>query len=233
MTSNYLKLNEDKTEVIVFSHKPLQDGTLMNSIDIGGHTIKPVSSVRNLGVELDSSLTMIPHITKVCKGAFFVLRNLSRIRRYLSSDAAKMLVHSFVSAKLDYGNALLLGVHKKHLKKLQRVLHSAARVVAMVGRRESITPILQDLHWLPVKQRIEYKAILLCFKGIHAQAPPYLSTLVQIYKPTRALRSTNHTKVVPPGYRYERIGAHAFANSASSLFNALPENLRDEEDIET
>ena len=61
MTSNYLKLNEDKTEVIVFSHKPLQDGTLMNSMDIGGHTIKPVSSVRNLGVELDSSLTMVPH----------------------------------------------------------------------------------------------------------------------------------------------------------------------------
>ena len=71
------------------------------------------------------------------------------------------------------------------------------------------------------------------FKSIHAQAPAYLSTLIHIYKPTRALRSTNHTKIVPPGYKYERIGAHAFAISASSLFNALPENLRDEEDIGT
>ena len=140
-----------------------------------------------------------------------MLRNLSRIRRYLSNDAAKMLLHSFVSAKLDYGNALLLGVQKKHLKKLQRVLHSAARIVEQVGRQESITPVLQDLHWLPVEQRIEYKAILLYFKAIHAQAPAYLSTLIQNYKPTRALRSTNHTKVVPPGYRYERICAHAFA----------------------
>ena len=165
MTDNYLKLNEEKTEVIIIARKGQKSDTSIESVDIGGHAIVPSSTVRNLGVMIDSAGVMAKQISNICKGAFFMIRNISRIRRLLTTDAAKSLVHSFVSTKLDYCNSLLYGLPQYQLNRLQRVLNCAARVVAQVGRREPITNILMGLHWLPVCARIEYKILLLTFKA--------------------------------------------------------------------
>ena len=87
------------------------------------------------------------------------LHNISHIRRYLTIDATKALVHAFVTSRLDYGNALLIGLPRDQINKLQRIQNMAARVITFTPRRDHITPVLKDLHWLPVKCRTEYKIL--------------------------------------------------------------------------
>ena len=160
-----------------------------------------------------------------------MIRNISRIRWYLSTDAAKSLVHSFVSSKLDYCNSLLYGLPKYQLDKLQRVLNCAARVVAKIGRRDHITSTLISLHWLPISKRIEYKILLLTFKALHGLAPEYIACLLHVYAPSRNLRSVNSSTLVVPSARLKYYGDRAFVHCAPLLWNQMPFKMRAETDI--
>ena len=96
------------------------------------------------------------------------------IQRYLAPEATKSLVHAFIMSRLDYGNALPAGLPLEHLKKLQRIQNIVARIITFTLRRDHITPILKQLHWLPIKRRIEFKILLLVFRCINGTAPLYL-----------------------------------------------------------
>ena len=146
---------------------------------------------RNFGVIYDSSMSMENHIMAICKAAFYHLRNISRIRKYLSSQTAEMLVHAFVSSRLDYCNSLLYGLPKELLKKLQHVQNVAARIVTHTRKCDHITPVLCQLHWLPIEERIVFKILSLTFKYLNGLAPPYLRDLIAKYVPRRNLRSIN------------------------------------------
>ena len=117
---------------------------------------------------------MAVQITKICSAAFYHLHNIRHIRKYLSMDAAATLIHSFVSNRIEYCNSLLYGVPKCHIDKLQRVENSASRLVVTQGKFCHITPVLHQLHWLPVSFRINFKILLLTFKAIHELAPSYI-----------------------------------------------------------
>ena len=88
-----------------------------------------------------------------------VMRQLRLVRTSLTSDAAKTLVHAFISSRLDYCNSLLYGIGDGLVKKLQAVPNSAARVVTGTRKYDHITPVLRDLHWLPVRHRIDFKVL--------------------------------------------------------------------------
>ena len=90
---------------------------------------------------------MLPQFTAVCKSSFFHLRNIFRIRKFLSYDTCKTLIHAFVTARIDYCNSLLYGQPKCILKHLQSVLNSAARLIHLTSRYEHVTPLLIQLHW--------------------------------------------------------------------------------------
>ena len=107
---------------------------------------------------------MSSHISKLCASAFYHLHNISRIRRFLSTDTTKALVHAFVTTRVDYCNSLLYGLPASHLNKVQRVLNAAARLVCRAPRYCRITPLLCELHWLPVRQRISFKILLFVFR---------------------------------------------------------------------
>ena len=226
MTANFLKLNQDKTEILVFkrAHHNITDE--LNLIDIGGNVIHPAHSARNLGVVFDTSLTLECHIKKVCKNAYFEIRNISKIRKYLTDAAAATLVHAFVTSKLDYCNSLLYGLPKKTLQKLQRVLNSAARVVGKCKKYDSITPTLVSFHWLSIPERIEFKILLLTFKALHGQAPIYLSELLKEHSPCRDLRSAESKLLAVPKTRLKYFGDRAFVKAAPLLWNALPRHIR-------
>ncbi|XP_051237029.1 lathosterol oxidase-like isoform X3 [Dicentrarchus labrax] len=106
---------------------------------------------------MGSQLTFEAHINHLCKTSFNHLRNISTLRPILSLSAAEKLVHAFVSSRLNYCNALLIGIPGKSLQRLQYIQNSAARILMRVQKHEHITPILHSLHWLPVSTRIEYK----------------------------------------------------------------------------
>ena len=143
-----------------------------------------------IGVVLDDSMSMAPPITAVCKSIFFHLRNASKIRKFLTTETTKTLLHAFVTSKLDYCNSLLNGAPKYLLHRLQQVLNCTARIVYQSKKYDYITPLLTELHWPPIKRRINFKILLITIKVLHNQAPTYLTDLLTYYQPRRLLCSS-------------------------------------------
>ena len=166
MTANKLKLNKSKTDLIYLysRHNPQ---TSLPSIQFGNDSIIPTEAVRNVGAIFDSTLSMVPQVNSLCKTASYHLRNIARIRHLLSKESTEILVHAFVFSKLDYCNALLYGLPQCVIKKLQLVQNSAARLITCSRKYDHTTPLLIQLHWLPITQRIWFKVLLLTFKAIH------------------------------------------------------------------
>ena len=120
-------------------------------------TIKVAESARDLGVILDTELTMSAHVTALCQSGFFQLRPLRPFVRSLKTEAAKTLVQAFISCRLDYCNSLLYGVTDNVIRRVQALQNAAARLITGSRRRDHITPVLCQLHWLPVRRRVEFK----------------------------------------------------------------------------
>lgn len=149
MVRNKLKLNGDKTEIILISaaHRPRPFVDTSNISD--GFEVNLSSSVRNIGVLFDEDLSLETHITAICKSCFFHLHNIWKIRKCLSQKACETLVHAFISSKLDFCNSFMYGLPKRLLDKLQLVQNAAARLVSFSCKTDHITSILFYLHWLP------------------------------------------------------------------------------------
>jgi len=105
----------------------------------------------------DSELTMSAQVSAVCRSGFFQLRQLRPVVRSLSTDATKTLVQAFISNRLDYCNSLLYGITDNLLRRVQAVQNAAVRLITGVRRHKRITPVLKQLHWLSVRQRVHFK----------------------------------------------------------------------------
>ena len=225
MVQNKLKLNGDKTEVVLLSASHLSTPTT-SPIKISGFDISPSKSARNIGVIFDESVSLDLHITSVCKSCFYHIHNIWKIRKFLSLKSCEILVHSFVSSKLDFCNSLLYGLSESSLAKLQHVQNAAARLVTLAHKRENITPLLINLQWLPIKQRIKFKVLLLVFKCLNGSAPLYLSELLSPYRPSRSLRSSSSNLLVKQSSNFKYYGLRAFRSAGPELWNSLPNDLR-------
>ena len=147
MVDNQLKFNGDKTDMIIIGTRQMRNKLPADiSVNICGNSITPKNSVRNLGVIFDTNFNFKEHISRVCKSAFFHLHNISLTRKYLTLDATSTAVHAFVTSRLDYANALLYGLPKCDISRLQRIQNAAARLVTGTKKRDHITPVLQQLH---------------------------------------------------------------------------------------
>ena len=169
---------------------------------------------------------MVSHVNNLCKSCYYQLRIIGQLRPYITEDVAKMFVHSLVISRLDYCNALLFGVPDELLQKLQRLQNTAARIVTRVKRSSHITPSLMRLHWLPVRERISFKVIVLTHRAIQGTAPKYLCDLLQCYVPQRNLRSSSQNLLLCSKTRLKTFGDRAFMNSAPKLWNDLPPDIR-------
>ena len=140
---------------------------------------------------LESSLMSACHWKSMlpvpARPVFFHLRNIRRIRDCLSLADTEKLVHAFITSKLDNANSLLYGLPKFLINRLQNVQNAAARVVTRTRKYDHIKPVLKQLHWLPISQRINYKILLLTYKALNGQAPSYITELLEPYVPTRNL----------------------------------------------
>ena len=162
-----------------------------------------------------------------CKVAFLDIKNIRSIRNFISVDKCKLLVVSLVLSHIDYCNALLYGLPDCSLNKLQRVQNVAAKLVLQRRRFDSSTEALRELHWLPIKHRIDYKIALLVFKCIHDLAPAYLKGLISVKTPGRELRSQDCGILlsVPVSSRRTFLD-RSFAVSGPTVWNSLPLDIR-------
>jgi hypothetical protein len=226
MNAKKLKLNDDKTEILLLSTPYYKNKLNISEFKVDSTVVTPASAARNIGVMFDETMSMKPQINSICKSATYHLRNIGAVRKFLSEESCKKLIHALVSSRLDYGNALLFGLPDLTINKLQRILNMAARIVTLSKKCEHITPILKGLHWLPVQQRIKYKILLLTFKALHDMAPPYLQDMLSYYTPSRQLHSSNQCLLTIPKARLKSYGSRAFSVSAPTLWNMLPLELR-------
>ena len=227
LVSHRLMFNDSKTEFIIIGSWQQLSKVTIASIKVGDCDIQPLKHVRNLGTWFDNHMSMNTHIGKVCIKAFRGLYNIRQIRKYLFAESAKCLIHAFVTSHLDYCNALLYKLPQYQYDRLQKVLNAAARVICLIPKFVHITPVLRELHLLPVKFRVEFKIALLVFKTLNGLAPQHLSELLVVKPRTRySLRSDSETLLVISKVTRKTFGDRAFFHAGPTVWNALPSSLR-------
>ena len=164
-------------------------------------------------------------INSICQQSYYHLKNISMIRSYINEDTAQLLVSSLVMSRIDYCNSLLTGVSLNSIIKLQRVQNQAARIVSCAKKHQHITPVLKDLHWLPVKQRIDFKVLTFVHKFFQNISPFYIQEILECHRPNRVLRSSGNNKLVVPR-SHSTLGDRAFSIYSPIKWNALPAYLK-------
>ena len=161
------------------------------------------------------------NISTSCRAAFFWLHNIKRISQFLSRDKLEMVLHSFVTSKIDYCNGLLSGLPDCTERCSYRLLMSCKKY-------DHIRPILINLHWLPVRYRINFKILLLTFKALYGMAPSYIIDLIHTKTNTRYLLRSNEGVLLkhPSGKMKKSFSDRSFSVAAPTLWNALPVSLR-------
>ena len=136
-----------------------------------------------------------------------------------------MVACGIVGSSLDYCNSLYAGMSEANFDKLQRVQNTMARVVTGHKRSDHITPVLADLHWLPVKSMVTFRIASLTYTIRKSGQPAYLRTLISDYKPTRDLRSSSRDLIATKGSKKAK-GARAISCIAASIWNSLPLTIK-------
>ena len=163
-TANMLKLNDNKTELMLVTSKITKHLYYVPTyITIGNALIPFKQTVKNIGLTLDCHLAMNAHVSNIARTCYFELRHLASIRRCRKSTATVTLVSAFALSRIDYCSSLLLGSTHDVTSHLQRMQNYAARVILRLPTSSSITIHLKSLHWLPVKVRSTYKIACLCY----------------------------------------------------------------------
>ena len=236
MTKNKLKLNEQKTEVLLCGPSSRRETVPVDCLSVGEASIPFSNVVKTLGVTLDAELSMEQHVSAVVRSCFFHIRSLSKVRPYITYKAASSIAVCLILSKLDYCNSLLSGLPQKQIKRLQAVQNAVARTVMKCKKTDHITPILRQLHWLPIHKRIRHKILSATYRSVHDNTPLYLSDLLQKHNPSRLLRSASRSLLDVPGPRdskTKRYGQRAFRYVAPSLWNVLPESIKEKDSIQS
>jgi hypothetical protein len=233
LSSNRLKLNPEKTEFIWLASPYHLRNIRQAALDVGGVSIAPSATVRDLGVVFDNTLNLNTHVSNTVKSCFFQLRQLKYIRKSLSKCNVKTLLHAFVTSRIDYCNSLLAGQPDCLIDRLQSVLNAAARLYAGVSKRSHVSNILcHELHWLKVPQRINFKICTLVHRCLHGNAPSYLAEYCVPLCDTGTCLSRNRSSakgdLLVPRTKTKTYGSRSFSVVGPSYWNALPPNLKTE-----
>lgn len=227
MNRNFLCVNGGKTEVMLIGSRQQISKAGSLSLTIDDSVLATQAKVRNLGVIFDTRLSFDSFVQSTVKAPLFHLRNIARLLPMLNISVAEKLMNSFVISRIDYCNAVLAGVSKSTLNKLQYVQNSATRILTGSRVSNHITPVLDSLHWLPVRFRVDFKIMMLTYKALHGLAPYYLSALLTSYTPTWRLHSSQSNLLVVPQTHLRSMGDRAFSSYAPVLCNSLPPDLRE------
>uniref|UniRef100_A0A8C6KM71 Reverse transcriptase domain-containing protein n=1 Tax=Nothobranchius furzeri TaxID=105023 RepID=A0A8C6KM71_NOTFU len=190
---SFLQLNEHKTEILICAPDKLVPKVGDSLGQLASHT-KP--SDRYLGVTFDPALTLDSHVSSLVRSSFFHLRNIAKLSPILSRSELETVIHTFISSRLDYCNSLFSCLSRTSLNRLQVVQNACARLLTKSSKHTHITPLLLQLHWLPVNFRVHLKILVLVYRALHGQAPSYIGDLLSPYTPSMSLRSSDQSLMV-------------------------------------
>ena len=231
MTKMFLRLNDDKTQLLVISPTKSLVKLHMNScLWFGNNLIECSGTAENLGVIFDDSMTFTQQISKIVSSGYSTLKNLWDMAGSLTRDLKLQLVHSLIISKIDYSNTVLLAANKGNRHRLQKLLNSCVRFIYnLTGEkyRNHITPYLKALHILPVEERLQYKVALYVYKCVNGLAPVYLSDLIHQKVSNYDLRCTDDLFMLESNFRPEtHFGRSSFSYNGPLVWNNLPVELK-------
>ncbi|KAF7237995.1 Butyrophilin subfamily 1 member A1, partial [Varanus komodoensis] len=221
MRANELKLNPDKTEVLLVGGSGFRVGDL--DLVLNGVALPLKDRVRSLGVLLDPELSLKAQVTAVARSAFLQLRLIHQLPSYLENDCLETVTHVLVTFQLDVCNALYLGLPLKMVWIFQMVQNRAARLLTGTGRYVHMTPVLRQLHWLPIEVWAQFKVLVITYKALNSLGPGYLKEHLHPYMPSHPLRSATEALLREPSMKDTR---RAFSVVAPNLWNELPREVR-------
>ena len=228
-------MNSKKTEFILFGSSVQLAKCTMESLNINGEIIQKVNVVRQLGVFLDQNLNFKHHIMTKCTSAMASIAKIKGIRNYLTKEATETLVLSTAILHLDYCNRILTLMPDVDIKHMQLVQNIAAKLVLGKSKSDSSSQCLCELHWLPIKQRIQYKILCLVHKCLDCKAPKYLQDLLVHYPYEERRRGLQcefqqARGLVEPRTKLKTFGARSFTSVGLRWWNKLPNTVKTVED---
>jgi len=195
---------------------------------VGSVNVAPSSVVRDLGIYLDSDVSMRSHVATTVSACFLMLRQLWIVCRSLPRSVLQSLMSSLVLSRLDHGNTTLTGIPSYLLQQLLLVVKLVARLVFSSSRYNHITPLLHQLHWLRAPERIQFKLAVLMFKCLQGTAPSFLADKLRYisnFGTWRGLRSSSSLTLNVRRTRLSTVGDRAFPVAAARTWNSLPQHV--------
>ncbi|HSN23158.1 MAG TPA: reverse transcriptase family protein, partial [Methylomicrobium sp.] len=228
MRVNRLQLNAGKTDVMWCASARRSSSLPFDPLLVAGAHVQLVSTVRDLGVLVDSDLGAASHVRMVVSRCFAALRQLRHLRRYVSDECFQTLVVALIHSRLDYGNFILVGLPAYRQRLLQSVLNAAARMVYRLRRYDHISDALATLHWLRIPERVDYKVALTAYRALHGLSPPYLDVFVRVadIAARRRLRSSASERLLVPSHRLASAGRRSFPVAGAIVWNSLPVDVQ-------
>ena len=233
MGRNRLKMNSAKTDFILIGSRQQLVKCKMTSILVNDEILQRSPIIKHLGALIDERLSFKQFINSKCRMAMWNLQKLKPISNVLTDDTCKTLISALVLLHLDYANAILIGLPEVDIKKMQIVQNMAAKLVLYCSTMESST-CLRNLHWLPIRARIEHKLLTMTYKCLNGEAPDYLSDLLSVIPESkRMLRLSNKYKqLVVPRVKRKTFVDRSFSIMAPSLWSELPDSLQKANGVE-
>ena len=163
---------------------------------------------------------------------FIKIRN---IRKYLTIKSTEILLLGLVISHLDYCNSSLYGLPDVTIKSLQLIQNLCAKLILKRSKYSSSSEALRELHWLPIRKRIQFKILSIVYRCLNGVAPEYLKELLTFKKvPERKTRSSHDKTLLEiPNIKLKTFAARSFSVVGPSCWNQLPRHLRNIENYQT
>ena len=220
-----LLINPDKTKLLLLGTPQMLARVPEGfGVTLLGKEILPSRSAKDLGVIVDSRLSFDEHVTDVVSKCTGSLCQINRVKHLFDRSTLITIINSLVFSKIFYCSSMWSSTTKKNIARLQKVQNFAARIVTGTRKYEHITPMLKELHWLPVAKQLEVRDILMAFKCIKGLAPPSLCNKFSTRRQMHTRNTRNKDKLHVPSFR-SATGQRSFSYRAVQLWNDLPESL--------
>ncbi|XP_070409411.1 uncharacterized protein [Nothobranchius furzeri] len=179
MAGSFLQLNEDKTEILICA----PDKLVPKVRDLGQLASHTKPSVRSLSVTFDPALTLDSQVRSLVRSSFFHLRNIAKLSPILSCSELETVLHTFIFSRLDYCNSFHVSEQNLPEPSTGGSECLSAQLLTRTSKHTHITPLLLQFQWLPVNFRVHFKIMVLVYRALHGQAPPYFGALLRPYTP--------------------------------------------------